>query len=179
MYGTKQSVVEHELGHSELVAILACQLRPKMYLELGVQFGSTFNKVYPHCKKAIGVDNIKQTDPPPEPHELVIKDTIEYLKGIPDDLKFDMVFVDSQHEFEHIKEETLLLDQHLVPNAIVIFHDTYPANDHQLSPIECGDAWRIVSYLKTLQDWEFVTLPTQHGLTICRKAEHQVLWMKS
>lgn len=157
------------MNHGEVVAILA-QTLPyrKIYLELGLQFGTTFDLVAPLFERALAVDI-------DEPHgicrEFYHCTTNEFFEHLPTGLEnVDLIFIDADHAAEQVFQDAVNAFQIIRPLAgLVVLHDTYPANVGELSPAFCGDAWKVVSQIRRRAWVESVTLPGLHGLTICRR----------
>lgn len=157
------------MNHSELLASLA-QTLPyrKIYLELGLQFGGTFDLVAPFFERALAVD----VD---EPHGLCQEfyrgTTNQFFEHLPPGLEnVDLIFIDADHSAEQVFRDAVNALQIIRPLAgLVVLHDTYPANVNELSPAFCGDAWKAVSQIRQRAWVESVTLPGLHGLTICRR----------
>jgi SAM-dependent methyltransferase len=167
VYGPTQS---NPVGgdHGDLLAALAAFLLPDSYLELGCADRVTFEKVAPHCRMAVGVDRFAV---PFASGNRVIEcsDTVEYMKKCAP-ASFELIFLDSSHEYEATLRELAEIERVIVPNGVLAMHDTYPPNEAQAVSGYCGDVWRAAAFiLWGRKDWEAMTLPAQYGLTLARR----------
>jgi len=157
------------MNHTEMLVSLA-RLLPyrKIYLELGVQTGATFEQVAPFFERAVGVDI---EAPPGIPGEFYRGSTEAFFAAPPSGLiDVDLVFIDADHSAGQVFRDALNALRIVRPLAgLVVLHDTYPASAKELAAEFCGDAWKAAVQLQR-QTWiECVTLPGCHGLTICRQ----------
>jgi predicted O-methyltransferase YrrM len=157
-------------------------------LELGVRDGDTTEPLLLAANmnggKLTSVD-IEMTPwrPPGEfaPNwNFVQQDALSFLtKSIEWKQKFDVIFVDDLHKYEHVKKELELIDQISDVNTVILLHDLMgegnfpnyflPISNHYIGQVwEGGGPYRAVSELDP-QKWEWATIPVNHGLTILRK----------
>jgi len=164
--------------HGDFLAALAIFLKPWRYLELGVADGATFAKVARTSEKwgcaCTGVDRTPTCNG--VPGTIVTADTVEFMKAQPDDF-FDLIFLDSSHEFEATMRELTEIERVLAPNGVLAMHDTYPPNESEEDPGRCGGAWKAAAALRYRSVLETMTLPAQYGITLARKSNgNQLLW---
>ena len=145
--------------------------QPDLYVELGTQKGTTFNRVSGLCKKSIGIDIVMQKSVMKRSNvELFEMDSTEFIKDFTGQI--DILFIDADH-----KKESVLKDfYNMAPfvkegTGIIMFHDTYPVNEDLMKEGYCFNAWEAVDELrKKEKDYEFFTMPGPWaGLTLCRK----------
>jgi hypothetical protein len=194
MYGLEPSAPRGG-DHGDVVAAIARFLEPNVYVELGCHHLATFEKVAPHCMHAIGIDR----EPIPmgpnaalienglhfsdtatgRCRSLIVIDTVQYLSAC-NDAWVDLIFLDSSHEFEATVRELIQIQRVLVPNGVLLMHDTYPPNPDQAIPGRCGDVWKVPAMMRHMPHWECSTLAAEYGLTIARKLPREgghVAWM--
>lgn len=167
--------------YSRIISEIAKQMRPDIYLEIGVFQCVTFNEVSKHAKVAIGSDLVStSSDFFKNPsQELIVGDT----KLVASILKnrgvlIDLVFIDANHEKDYVVADFQALEPLLNKNALVIFHDTYPGTQEQTSQEFCGDAYMAIPLLRAqYQNYSFVTLPIHPGLTFATKTTDLPLWL--
>jgi len=93
--------------------------------------------------------------------------------------KFDVIFVDDLHKYEHVKQELERIDKLSDVNTVILLHDLMgegnypnyflPIADHYKGQVwEGGGPYRAVRDLDPVK-WEWSTIPVNHGLTILRK----------
>jgi len=155
-------------------------LRPRTYVEVGVETGETLRLVLPETR-AIGID--------PEPiisHPLSARTTLhavtsdEYfarhdvraeLGGLP----IELAFIDGMHHFEFALRDFINIEKNCAPGSTILIHDCYPF-DRFTSERErhvvfwSGDIWRLMLALKKyrpdLRLYTVATAPT--GLGVAR-----------
>jgi len=119
--------------------------KPKLVLELGSAGLQTtiqlWGLMYKTSFKLITVDDNPQTIFVPEPYEenwyYYQGISYEFLKLYPDiemdkvfKGKFDMVLIDTDHNYWTLDKEIKALEPHLTDDAIILFHDTRRKNPH-------------------------------------------------
>ncbi|NBU69163.1 MAG: class I SAM-dependent methyltransferase [Verrucomicrobia bacterium] len=91
--------------------------------------------------------------------------------------KYDLIYVDDWHSYEHVKKELEFIDQLVTPSSVVLLHDLMYGNTcpyYHVDLTNCSPQWsnggpyRAVAELNP-NFWEFSTIPSNNGLTILRK----------
>ena len=153
------------MHHSDFVSMVAKIYKPKLYLELGLYQGETWRKVVPHCEQAIGVDVVDRGFSGGEIH---IKTTDSFFNTF--DRQVDMAFIDADHCFESVLKDFHNVSTRLREGGVIIVHDTDPESDSLFDKGYCGDAYRVVAWLESHEEYNAVTLPVaEAGLTIATK----------
>jgi len=168
---------------------IALSLRAKRILELGVWRGTSTQPLLYAAKLTNGLlESVdisrkrgrKAFDPEKnqelrEHWKFYKKDAIQFLQDLPDDLIYDLIFIDDDHAYQHVKEELLLIANHVNKRSIILLHDLMNNSDPEYSkwledrpPEEQGGPTRAVKELPK-EDWEFATVPVCNGLTMLRK----------
>lgn len=182
MYSTFETHVSGtDKAHGALVAAIAAFLKPNLYVELGCFQGATFEMVEPYCGRAIAVDHVEDyrafLDMRGLGHCFVCSDTLDFIAHLENE-SVDLCFLDSSHEEEATVREFHALVPKITKNGVVTFHDSYPPNQEYTQPGKCGGVWHAIERIqKENAFFEFVTLPSQFGVTIARKNfGKQLLW---
>jgi predicted O-methyltransferase YrrM len=162
---------------------IALQMKTKKILELGVRDGGSS---YPFlvASKVLGghvtsVDINSDVWRPPEDlaqyQTFIQSDAIDFL--INNTEKYDLIYVDDWHSYPHVKKELEEIDRVSDENTIILLHDLMGNSEpNYWSPIDydengewgLGGPYRAVEELDK-EKWEWMTIPTNHGLTILRK----------
>jgi hypothetical protein len=184
------SAVLYKLGkrpalpyYTTIISSIAQQLKPSVYLEVGVFQCVTFNEVSKHANLAIGSDLIESSRNffSHSNQELVVGDidvVADFLFNR--NLSLGMVFIDANHQKEFVVRDFEALEPFLDRNSLVIFHDTFPGTREQSAPEFCGDAYLAVPLLREkFPNYSFVTLPIHPGLTFATKTIDMPLWTNS
>lgn len=167
---------------------LALSSHSRSVLELGVRKGTTTLPLLMSVKENSGrLDSVDINDT-----EFVCPDDLKQywnfhksdaIKFLEDAVirgeKFDFIYLDDFHSYQHVKRELELIDQLVSPRGIILIHDlmygsTEPFYHCDLTKNGSGEQWseggpyRAVAELNP-QFWEFSTLPFNNGLTLLRK----------
>ncbi len=88
-----------------------------------------------------------------------------------DSKKFDCIFIDALHEFEQLKKDFNNSLLRLNPYGIIILDDTDPVDKRHTSSEICGDAYKIIPYIReTYPELDVMTLPVwEKGMSIVRR----------
>ena len=162
---------------------IALQMKTKKILELGVRNGGSSYPFLLACKVLGG--HLTSVDiqssvwkAPPELNEhqtFVLSDAIEFLTKNTE--KYDLIYIDDWHSYPHVKRELEEIDRVSDENTIILLHDLMGNSEpNYWSPIDydengewgLGGPYRAVEELDK-EKWEWMTIPTNHGLTILRK----------
>jgi len=154
--------------HEQILAAMHATLRPRTYLEIGVDRGETLRLA--HCP-SIGID------PDMDISQQVIGDkTACLLFRMPSDRffgafdpvtlfgdKVDFAFLDGMHLFEFLLRDFINVERSCRRNSVIVLHDCIPTDpylsrrhrlDESLRGITripggwCGDVWKTVLILR-------------------------------
>lgn len=154
----------------DLLIELVQLYKPKVYVEIGVAQGYTFNMISDLVKSAIAVD--------PNMHYIKEKPSVSMYKCTSDEFfnsfneSIDFCFIDGDHDQQQVYWDFQSAYDLLTPNSgLICMHDTYPKNLSCTTPDKCGTAYLAVKRIKKdFYDAEVLTLPGPiNGLTIARK----------
>jgi tetratricopeptide (TPR) repeat protein len=169
----------------DLLPMIHRHLRPRTYVEVGVETGQTLRLVLPETR-AIGID--------PEPivsYPLSARTTLhattsdEYFAGHDvqaelDGMPIDLAFIDGMHHFEFALRDFINIEKLCTPRSTILIHDCYPL-DRFTSERErhvefwSGDIWRLMlalrKYRPDLRLYTVATAPT--GLGVARGLDPQ------
>lgn len=128
----------------EFLAQLHELLRPRVYLEIGVQYGTSLALAV-HSETAIGVD--------PEPlipasgnQQLFQQTSDDFFRGNIGP-PVDLAFIDGQHLSEYAWRDFWNVSRIMHPDGVVVFDDVLPRNNVEASRVQCpgdwtGDVWK-------------------------------------
>lgn len=131
----------------EFLRTLHMALRPKGYLEIGVQFGHSLSLCEIDTPRIVGVD--------PDPHvgpalaDKVMRMTSdEYFDTTPVEAWVDLAFIDGMHLIENALRDFIGVEQRTMPGAVVVFDDVLPytaliAGREPLPGDWTGDVWKL------------------------------------
>lgn len=156
------------------------ELRPGVYLEIGVEKGESLALARPPTW-IVGVDPAPMEDPLARcdaPGRLYRQTSAQFLAAPPADSRlgesgFDLAFIDGDHRFEAVLDDFIGAEAWAAPSALIVLHDTLPLNALTAAPQRCsgfysGDGWKIVPCLRALRpELRMVTLPVAPtGITL-------------
>lgn len=179
--------------HTITLFAIALQTKAKSILELGVRDGDTTEPLllaaHMNGGKLTSVDiDVTPWRPIPElaPNWDFRQDNaLRFLDNcITTKQRFDMIFVDDLHKYEHVKQELARIDQIADERTVILLHDLMgegnapnyflPTSAHYTDQVwEGGGPFRAVAELD-INKWEWSTIPVNHGLTILRKRSRVV-----
>jgi predicted O-methyltransferase YrrM len=172
--------------HALTLFSLILSLKPKKILELGVRNGSSTKAIL----KACSLIDSKLTSIDLEmprficPHDLIKhwnfiqSDSIKYLQT--NLLDFDFYYIDDWHGSDHVYQELNYIKNKISLRTVVVLHDLMhsfsdpqynlkfypPKNEFEGQ----GPYGGVKKFIEENTNFEFSTIPTNHGLTILRKA---------
>ncbi len=165
---------------------VAISIKAKKILELGVRNGDTSLPFLLAAQQTGGfvesVDlqntNFKCPSDLKKYWQFYNSDALTFLESkVQNNEKYDLIYVDDWHSYEHVKKELEFIDQLVRPSSVVLLHDlmygnTCPYYHVDLTP--CSPQWanggpyRAVAELNN-NFWEFSTIPSNNGMTLLRK----------
>ena len=165
-----------KVSHIEVIECIAKGMSAagllNSYLEIGIARGECFNRIAPRVNgKAVAVDiNPKCANYISKNHNSTFINmnsddffASKYVQG----LKFNLIFIDGEHDFKQVIKDYGNAMLHLADNGIICIHDTYPPNKEYLQ--HCKDSYRIVDEISHGSGIEQLTLPFYYGVTIIRR----------
>ena len=139
-------------------------LRPRVYLEIGVDVGRTLSLARPPTRvigvdpawKTAGVDRAFAT-----PTTLFALESDAFFESGEAERALegetvDLAFVDGLHFFDQALRDFLHLEKHASPGAVLLFHDCLPltpqtATRRRQTGFWTGDVWKIAPILRELR----------------------------
>ena len=175
------------LNHLELLEYFVRLLKPKTFLELGVQFGECSNRLIDLVPRYYGVDFVQDDNidfllknkPNFTFYKLTTDQFFKSLKEQGRNLNLDMVFIDADHSHKPSYQDFLNVQEHLNEDGFIFFHDTYPSSIALTDPELCGDCYLTSGIIRKYHHnhFEIITLPVSPGISIARKCTKQMLWL--
>ena len=176
------------LNHIEFIEYFVRLLKPRKFLELGVQFGEcTINLIDLIPDTYYGVDILQNEN---IDYFIKNKNNFEFYNSTTDDffnylnknnkkLNIDMAFIDACHSHEASYKDFLNVKEHLNDDGIIFFHDTYPASEYWTHKDLCNDCYKTSEIIRKYHNNEFeiITFPINPGISIARKCKKQLFWL--
>ncbi|MEO7726739.1 MAG: class I SAM-dependent methyltransferase [Burkholderiales bacterium] len=170
-------------NYMETLAAVHALLKPRTYLEIGVEFGRTLALAAP-LTRAIGVDPAPKVNVPLGSNARVFAltsddffaqtDVTHEFGGLP----VELAFIDGMHHFEFALRDFIAIERLCSRDSTILMHDTFPidrmtAERKRKSIFWSGDTWRALLALKKYRpDLAIYTIsapPT--GITLIRRLD--------
>lgn len=152
----------------------------KRYLELGYQRGACFNVVAPLADEAYAIDIIDNYKCIKDNENIIHYHgtSTNFLKKHDEDKKFDLVFIDADHNHKASLSDFELVLPLVNDNGLILLHDTYPICEELLNSHYCSDTYKTAEYIRRnfAEECEITTLPFYLGVSVVRKLNRQLLW---
>lgn len=141
------------MNRYEFLDELHQQLRPRGYLEIGVQSGASLTLAT--CP-AVGIDPDPHVTEPVGPSTTVVTATSDDFFTRPNPpvpQPLDLVFIDGLHLFEQVLRDFGHVQRYTNPRTVVVFDDVLPRTVDEATRVMpprgdwAGDVWRIRPWL--------------------------------
>jgi len=133
-------------------------IESKSYLELGVADGINFNKVNTLDKISVDING----------KAIVNNTTDNFFAGLDTDKKFDIIYIDANHDFDFLVRDFNNSVNHC--NKFIIIHDLIPPTAEHAKNCYCSDSYKVLYFLLKEKNFVLYTLkhPSFMGMTIIK-----------
>ena len=147
----------HGENYFSLLGRIHKHLKPRTYIEIGVETGASLVLVQPGTV-VLGVDPEPKISHPMPPNARVFAETSDdffrrdvraELGGLP----LDLALIDGMHHFEFALRDFMNLERLATPASTILIHDCFPhdrrtAERERMGGFWSGDVWRMIVLLK-------------------------------
>lgn len=126
------------------------------YLELGVFKNYNFRAI--NCKEKFSVDTNGRA--------LFTGTTDEYFDQLDESVKFDIIFIDANHDYDFVLRDFNNSVNHC--NKWILIHDMIPPNEEQSQSHFCSDSYKFLCYLIRETDFKVYPMDENFGLTLIK-----------
>jgi hypothetical protein len=150
------------LNRHEFLTALHAVIKPKVYLEIGVQTGASL-KLAHAAETAIGIDPHPQCSPSGN-QVIFAMESDEYFRSCEVPGPIDLAFIDGMHLVEYAMRDFSNVERNSWPSSIVVFDDVLPYSSAIATREQppggdwTGDVWKCYYLLKTIRPDLRVTL---------------------
>ncbi len=142
----------------KIIAMLHSHLRPRTYLEIGVETGQSIALARRETR-AIGIDPEPKITERLAPSTSIHATTSDEYFAAHDvraefgGLPIDLAFIDGMHRFEFALRDFMNIEKHSTPRSTILIHDCYPLSRHtaereRRTTFWSGDIWRLILILR-------------------------------
>lgn len=158
------------IKRSDIINKLIKENNYKRYLEIGVYDGLNIQKIIAEHKD--GVDPGIEGVIPPQVNFPMTSD--DFFNTIPNDIKYDLIFIDGLHHCEQVIKDIKNALEHLNIGGTIVLHDCNPPVEQiQLIPRETiawtGNVWKaFVSFRLNNPQVSSYTIDTDWGVGVIK-----------
>ncbi len=171
-------------AYRDVLARLHAALRPRSYLEIGVEHGTSLALAV-HSRQVVGVDPVPRPPARPLPAGArlfhMTSDTFfeKYACADVFDTAFvDLAFIDGMHWFEYALRDFSNVERWCAPGSTIVLHDCLPphpvaAARERRSNFWVGDTWKTLEcLLEQRPDLDMTVIPCfPSGLVVVRNLD--------
>lgn len=141
----------------------------KSYLEIGSLDGENISKIKCSLKQSIDPKlNWLGHIPIHNPTFKMTSDEF-FAKKEYENLKWDIIFIDGDHEREQVKRDIVNSLSRLNDGGTIVCHDMCPEREEQLQPRYCNNSWEAFAHFRsTEENLEMYVVETDCGLGIIK-----------
>ena len=169
------------VGHYEALRTIGRALRPRVYLEIGVDEGGSLAVAHPGARR-IAVDPFPRLDPADRRGLELFETTSDaFFRGIEHrlpGLRVDLAFIDGLHEARQLLRDFRETERRCRRDATIVLHDVLPLHRVSAEPERrlnfwVGDCWRVLCLLAEIRpDLDIaIVRAAPSGLAVIRRLD--------
>jgi hypothetical protein len=133
------------------------ELKPKTYVEIGVEFGRSLQIAALNGALCLGIDPEPKIKFPSEAVRIFALTSDKFFENynLVQELRspLDLAFIDGMHKFEFALRDFLNLEKYSHPSTVIFVHDVFPLDEasstrERRTFFWTGDVWRLILCLK-------------------------------
>ena len=183
MHALLSGMFMHGESYQSLLARIHAHLKPRTYIEIGVEAGASLRAVSARTR-VLGVDPQPIIAFPLPPNVRIFAETSDQFFASRDvraelgGLPVDLAFIDGMHHFEYALRDFINLERLCARESTILVHDCFPydrltCERERKTAFWTGDVWRLIVLLKKhrpdLQIHTVASPPT--GLAVIRNLD--------
>lgn len=137
-------------------------IEDKSYLELGVFKNHNFNAIKSNNKFSVDLNG----------RALFTGTTDDYFSSISLDKKFDIIFIDANHDYDYVLRDFNNAIDHC--NEWILIHDMIPPNLEQTRSDRCSDSYKLLYYFLKETNFKVYPMNENFGLTLIKMPAKKV-----
>ncbi|MBP2634705.1 MAG: methyltransferase [Firmicutes bacterium] len=162
--------------HEHFIAFLAAIVKPKIYVELGLNTCTLFNRIIPYAAQLIGLgldSSSRKYMQMSAKTRFIYADTkafAQYLSNNP--IQIDMLAINAGHSKNAIEQDFEAYFPFVASDGIIILHDNRYFENVEQTDTGCRDGcFAIDKLFHSTDEYEILTIPVAvpPGLKLCKK----------
>jgi hypothetical protein len=126
------------------------------YLELGVNDNVNFNSIKAKNKFSVDMNG----------KAMYTGTTDEYFNSLPAEEKFDIIFIDANHDYDYVVRDFNNSIDHAT--KWILLHDMIPPSRKYVQSSRCSDSFKVLYYMLQETSFEIYPMDTNFGFTLIK-----------
>lgn len=132
------------------------------YLELGVNDNKNFDSINSHNKFSVDMNG----------NAMFTGTTDQYFASISDTVKFDIIFIDANHDYDYVLRDFNNAVNHAT--KWILLHDMIPPSKKYTQSSRCSDSFKLLQYMLKETEFEIFPMDTNFGFTLIKLPAHSI-----
>jgi len=159
---------EVKFSRFDVINFLIEKYNYKSYLEVGVQYALAWDEI--KCEHKVGVEPIHAHED--SRIKKLYSDDFFAVNGE----KFDIIFIDGDHNYEQVIKDIRNAKRFLNPSGAIVMHDCRPLNEeYGTNPYLNGTVWKAICEIRSERGWSICTLNDDHGVGVLMRGRMERL----